>query len=144
MASRRSLTAVMELSPDKLAFIRGADEQPTTEGVPDLPAKREDEKSRLSTASAGSATHSQSTKRPRTGNLAAHNRHLLPEIDESIVWVSNPLVPLTTRLQPETAAALKRAGLEQRLCGRKPGTVQEIVEVALRSWLHSSGFLRQK
>jgi hypothetical protein len=45
------------------------------------------------------------------------------------------LIPLTIRLSPSTAAALKRAGLEQRLYGRTPGTVQEIVEEAIVQWL---------
>jgi hypothetical protein len=53
----------------------------------------------------------------------------------------NLLVPLTTRLTPVTASALKRAGLEQKLYGRKPSTVQEIAEEAIKSWLESEGYL---
>ncbi len=55
--------------------------------------------------------------------------------------MTNLLVPLTTRLSPSTAAALKRAGLEQKLYGRQPGTVQEIAEDAIRAWLTSEGYL---
>jgi hypothetical protein len=44
-------------------------------------------------------------------------------------------------LSPSTAAALKRAGLEQKLYGRQPGTVQEIAEAAIRSWLEDEGYL---
>lgn len=44
-------------------------------------------------------------------------------------------VPLTSRIRPEVAAALKRMSLERRLAGREPNTVQDIVEEALDSWL---------
>jgi hypothetical protein len=58
-----------------------------------------------------------------------------------MLGMANLLVPLTTRLSPSTAAALKRAGLEQKLYGREPGTVQEIAEDAIRSWLATEGYL---
>jgi hypothetical protein len=45
------------------------------------------------------------------------------------------LVPLTTRLTLETADALRRAGLENRIHGLAPATVQEIVEEAITQWL---------
>jgi hypothetical protein len=51
------------------------------------------------------------------------------------------LVPLTTRLQPSTAAALKRAGLEQKLRGEQPATVQEIAEEAIQEWLRDNGYM---
>jgi len=51
------------------------------------------------------------------------------------------LVPLTTRLQPKTADALRRAYLEQKLRRQQPATQQEIVEAALVEWLNSHGYL---
>jgi hypothetical protein len=50
------------------------------------------------------------------------------------------LVPLTTRLQPETAHVLRRAILHQRLQGQVPATVREIVEAAINRWLRDHGF----
>jgi hypothetical protein len=50
------------------------------------------------------------------------------------------LVPLTTRLQAKTAHLLRRAILQQRLEGRVPSTVQEIVEASVTRWLHDHGF----
>jgi hypothetical protein len=50
-------------------------------------------------------------------------------------------MPLTTRLQPRTANALRRAYLEQKLARREPATQQEIVEAALQAWLTLNGFL---
>jgi hypothetical protein len=55
--------------------------------------------------------------------------------------MANLLIPLTTRLTPPTTTALKRAGPEQKLYGRKPSTLQEIVEVAIKLWLDSEGYL---
>jgi hypothetical protein len=55
--------------------------------------------------------------------------------------MANLLIPLTTRLTPPTATALKRAGLEQKLYGRQPGTVQEIAEEAIVGWLREQGYL---
>ena len=51
------------------------------------------------------------------------------------------LIPVTVRLRPEIAAALKRASLERQLAGTEPNTQQEVVEQALRPWLKREGFL---
>ncbi len=142
MANRRSLTAAMELSPDKLAFVRGAAEPSLVVSDPVLSPQQPDA-AQPEDKNATPDTDLQSTNGSRSiSRSSLRTKRVLLEHDDAIVWISNPLVPLTTRLQPDTAAALKRAGLEQKLCGRKPGTVQEIVEAALRSWLQSSGFLQ--
>lgn len=44
-------------------------------------------------------------------------------------------VPLTTRIRPELAGALKRVSLERQLEGVGPSAVQDIVEEALERWL---------
>ena len=51
------------------------------------------------------------------------------------------LVPLTTRIGQQTADALRRAYLQQKLNRRLPDTQQEIVEAALRQWLSEHGLL---
>ena len=51
------------------------------------------------------------------------------------------LVPVTIRLQPELAGALKRASLERQLSGGAVFTQQDIVEEALTPWLKKAGFL---
>jgi hypothetical protein len=51
-------------------------------------------------------------------------------------------VPLTTRIRPKLAAALKRASLERQLAGQTPNTVQDILEVALEPWLIAQGYLK--
>jgi hypothetical protein len=54
---------------------------------------------------------------------------------------STPLVPVTVRLKPEIADALKRASLERQLNGIPTFTQQDIVEDALVPWLRSEGLL---
>ena len=52
------------------------------------------------------------------------------------------LIPVTVRLRPEIAGALKRASLERQLSGEELFTQQDIVEQALEPWLHREGLLR--
>lgn len=51
------------------------------------------------------------------------------------------LIPVTVRLRPEIAGALKRASLERELAGEELFTQQAIVEEALEPWLAGEGFL---
>ncbi len=51
------------------------------------------------------------------------------------------LIPVTVRLRPELAGALKRASLERQLAGEESYTQQELVEQALEPWLTSRGYL---
>jgi hypothetical protein len=51
------------------------------------------------------------------------------------------LIPVTVRLRPELAVALKRASLERQLAGEELFTQQEIVEQALEPWLREEGYL---
>ncbi len=50
-------------------------------------------------------------------------------------------VPLTARIRPELASALKRASLERQLEGIRPNSVQDILEAALEPWLRANGYL---
>lgn len=51
------------------------------------------------------------------------------------------LVPVTIRLRPELAGALKRASLERQLAGEPVYTQQDMVEEALTPWLKKAGYL---
>jgi hypothetical protein len=51
------------------------------------------------------------------------------------------LIPVTVRLRPEIAGALKRASLERQLAGEDVFTQQDLVEQALEPWLRSHGHL---
>lgn len=55
--------------------------------------------------------------------------------------LANLLVPVTVRLRPEIASALKRASLERQLNGIETYTQQDIVEEALLPWLKAEGLL---
>lgn len=49
------------------------------------------------------------------------------------------LIPITVRLRPEIAGALKRASLERQLAAAEFFSQQEIVERALVAWMHENG-----
>ncbi len=49
------------------------------------------------------------------------------------------LIPITVRLRPEIAGALKRASLERQLASAEFFSQQEIVERALAAWLTENG-----
>ena len=51
------------------------------------------------------------------------------------------LIPVTVRLQPEIAGALKRASLERQLGGEELFTQQDLVARALEPWLREHGYL---
>jgi len=51
------------------------------------------------------------------------------------------LIPVTVRLRPELAGALKRASLERQLNGETLFTQQDLVEQALEPWLRHQGYL---
>jgi hypothetical protein len=51
------------------------------------------------------------------------------------------LIPVTVRLRPDVAGALKRASLERQLAGEVMFTQQDLVEEALEPWLRENGYL---
>lgn len=50
------------------------------------------------------------------------------------------LIPITVRLRPEIAGALKRASLERQLAAADFFSQQEIVERALTAWMNQNGY----
>ncbi len=153
MTQRRSLTDALELTPDKVAFINGSSgDKPRTDVVPDNstsidPASDAEqgtvpaEDSNPTTDVAFEPARRQRRPKSATANSSARiNR--APEDYGAGMILNNVLVPLTTRLHPETALALKRASLEQRLRGLSPATVQEIVKQSVTYWLQSHGYLQ--
>jgi hypothetical protein len=144
--ARRSLGDALAMTPDKLAFIQGAnaaqEAKPTQTVELPKPISATEEPVALTEVIEAERTEVQS-ERPaaRSPRRQSRERDQSEFNDEAMLSMANLLVPLTTRLQPRTAAALKRAGLEQKLRGRKPSTVQEIAEEAIQLWLRNSGYL---
>lgn len=143
--TRRSLGAALAMTPDKLSFIQGATNpsQQTVAAIPKVEAQiavpTEEEPKQIEPAK--DVTEAVRPQQSRPQRRVARERQSQEFNDDAMLSMANLLVPLTTRLQPRTAAALKRAGLEQRLRGRKPSTVQEIAEIAIQDWLKDSGYL---
>ncbi len=156
-AKRRTMGAAIDVSADKLAFIKG--------GVPSTPINQLTEEMALAEVAAPIATVAPTAQQPAVSSEIPATIELEREVDEGessessrrktrprskretamrdepMLGLVNMLVPLTTRLSVSTAAALKRAGLEQKLYGRQPGTVQEIAEEAIKEWLNGQGYL---
>jgi len=132
--SRRGLTEALDLTPEKVAFIR-QERTLGTEAIVESP-RPEPLEHRGEGASAESTV---ALGRPvEEPSKVASERATTPR---SVGPHNQALVPLTTRLQPATAAALRRAYLERKLAGVEHATQQEIVEEALQDWLRSTGFL---
>ncbi len=142
MPERRSLSNALELTPEKMAFIEGrATGQPAptsprsptrVASSPTVPAPSPAERHPEEPPDDGAVPN----QRPR--RMSRPPRQVE---DDSTPLVDHLLVPVTTRLHPRTANALRRAHLEQKLARRKPATQQEIVEAALSDWLARKGFI---
>lgn len=133
MAERRVMGAALAISPEKLAFIQGASGDTKSEPPP---ARRQTPPPATtdSVAEPQEAAPKRSRRRP-----VAPDRH--SPTPKARPFISQILIPLTTRLQPDTASALRRACLEQKLAGRQPATQQEIVEAAVHAWLTAESYL---
>lgn len=139
MAERRSINEALNLTPEKLAFIK---QDPRLEAVKEQDVKTIDlEKSEeikeprevISEPVEPSVSKASPRRQARRTKRAATQPTLS----------GGALVPLTTRLQPETADALRRAYLERKLDGFTNATQQEIVEEALQAWLVNEGYLTE-
>ena len=144
--ARRSLGDALAMTPDKLAFIQGAnaaqEAKPTqTVEVPKTVSPIEEPIALTEAIEAERAEVQSERPAARSPRKQSRERDYSEFNDEAMLSMANLLVPLTTRLQPRTAAALKRAGLEQKLRGRKPSTVQEIAEEAIQLWLRNAKYL---
>ncbi len=146
MANRRTLGDAMTLSSDKLAFVQGTEGK--VAALAATPPKQEMAPSPLTVVPPEPGhelmVEEDETRAPtgRSPSRSSRSKSRNEEIDDTILLrMSRRWVPLTTKLQPRTAAALKRAGLEQRLRGGEPATVQEIVEIAVADWLVDQGYL---
>lgn len=136
MVERRSLGAAIGMSPEKRAFIQGG---PAVEKT--APSSPTPEPAKVEGSESIPPDHSRSESPARRSRSRRQARTPLPRGDEPLLGIANLLTPLTTRLRPSTAAALKRAGLEQKLRGQSPGTVQDIAEEAIQHWLRDYGYL---
>jgi hypothetical protein len=160
MNKRRSMNAAIDMTPESIAFIRGGiPSEPVTTQAESLVQVHDTPEPRRQGNGAGDTVETPGAKETREpiesenfvpekeGNErrrskgTGRGKGVASNREEPIVGMANFLVPLTTRLSLSTAAALKRAGLEQRLYGRQPATVQEIAEEAIRAWLGEQGYL---
>ncbi len=143
---RRSMGDAMMASADKLAFIRG--ESAPLEVIPKTivpkPVHVESHESSVSLEQPADKHLQNDDRQPVKAEKRTYRSKTNLRMESSQLSQNaypNLLVPLTTRLKPSTAAALKRACLEQKLSGQHPSSVQEIAEIAIADWLNANGFL---
>lgn len=148
---RRSIADAMQVTPEAMAFIKGSgtktvELKPKTAAkpvVPEIATPMEEGGSDEAVLEAASTNNDRkATTSERRRSYRSNPSKEAPQTNVNFGYgMANLLVPLTTRLQPATATALKRAGLEQKLRGQNPSTVQEIAEIAIQGWLKQNGFL---
>ncbi len=150
MTERRKLGDAMKLTPEKLAFIRSAD---TGKPGPSQPGKSDEvttsdislqirQEARSEAAMPETSTRSLPEHENGGGQPKRKRKPAEMESREANDDFYGPiLAPITTRLSPATADALRRACLEQKLARRRPHTQQDIVERAVVTWLEANGFL---
>lgn len=137
MAERRAMGEAMAISPEKMAFIQGGSGAAKAEPAP---VRRQEVVAPVHVSTEEQAVEPrEASPRPSRRRPAASERRKSPQEDRP--FIGQILIPLTTRLQPDTANALRRACLEQKLAGRQPATQQEIVEAAVRTWLAAEEYL---
>ena len=148
MASRRSLGHALSVTPEQKSFITGASttvEQPTSDqpviptptvAFPTTPKDTEEPEGIPEPLTESVPSHAQ-PRRTRSKARVEKDVRDSPHLPGLATLMMN----ISTRLQPHTGAALRKAVLEQRLQGAKPATVQEIVEIAVKGWLDENGYL---
>ena len=129
----------MEMTPAKLAFIKGDSDAKTPAASKELVSDSEPvEKTIEVSLPDAQATNAKETRSRGPRRTSSRPRQENPGASEVLDQV---LVSKTIRLPHRIAQALDRASLEQRLKYAKPYKQQEIAEEALTDWLAKSGYL---
>ncbi|MFO0912753.1 MAG: hypothetical protein U0795_07335 [Pirellulales bacterium] len=142
MVGRRPLGSALQLPAEALAFIHNQPPvseqlQPPQAFAEPTAMATEPPESRIDESVVSGEIR---PERPKTSRRAARGGELR-EAEERPSLLGELRVPLTTRLHPATADALRRANLEQRLKRVRPATQQEIVESAVKDWLKRNGYV---
>jgi hypothetical protein len=129
----------MEMTPARLAFIKGEETTPSRPAAVEVPPGKVAVERIIESQTQQAAIQEPKDARPRSSRRTSRRSGSdAPAASEVLDQV---LVPVTVRLPHRMAQALRRAYLEQRLKHAKPDTQQEIVEEALGDWLSRQGFL---
>ena len=130
----------MEMTPEKLAFIKGQPEKESKGSKSEAAATPAGPENVIEIERPKDEGEAPKSARPKVSRRSSRgsSRQGIPEPSELLDQV---LVPVTIRLPRRTAQALARAYLEQRLKHAKPDTQQEIADEALTDWLVREGYL---
>lgn len=70
--------------------------------------------------------------------VTAVAKELMPKVSSSAPIARTPI---STRLRPDLAEALKRASLQRQLEKIEPNTLTDMLEAAIEPWLKAHGYL---
>lgn len=139
MNERRSLNSALSSTPDLKspavqAFIAGG--APAKTMIPSpakapLPKPAEQPVELVKVTDEPSASEPKETKPKRSAKPQPAPQSLHSKV----------MISVTTRFEQQTAEALRRAHLEQKLKNMQPGTQQEIIEIAVQAWLRDNDYL---
>lgn len=138
MAERRPLATPFATSPDAdpetiRSFVKQEPREPAPVAEP--VTERPPQAVRVVPSNERSVAEPRPAVEPRTSPLSRTKKKRVGGITPVAP------VPVTVRLKPEIAGALKRASLERQLAGEELFTQQDIVENLLEPWLHDQGYL---
>lgn len=130
----RTLTNALEMTPEKLAFIRSGSQGNAAPEEPPVHARVSVDTSQTPPLDPEPSIEKPDAERQakRPSRRVAKERRV-----EQRTLVSGLRMSITTKLEPETVEALRRICLERRLEGVLPFTLQDIVEEAVSEWLAS-------
>ncbi len=137
MTKRRSLREAISMTPAQRAFIeQGLVGAPAAASKPaGISALTHRSNFRQPTPTAGLPGRERGAARTRPPKAA------LKPASQADRGLSRASIMVTSRLQLQTAEALRRASLERKLENEQPATTQAIIEVALQDWLRRHGYL---
>lgn len=130
----------MEMTPAKMAFIKGQETKESKPVAVEPPANKLPIEKIVELQPPVAENNEPKESRSRASRRSSRGRSSQEATQASEV-LDQVLVPVTVRLPHRMAQSLRRAYLEQRLKHAKPDTQQEIVEEALGDWLSRQGFL---
>ncbi len=168
MVERRSLLDALSSDDAKRAFINsglpaapGEDSPPIKNGKGQGAAAKHDRQAKRPGPTSGTSdpsakpspdekkqakrqpeTCKDRTRRARRSRPQSRNKTKQTVLeDQQRTRLTTPVVSITTRFRQPTAEALRKASLQRKLAAEQPSSQQEIVELAVSSWLETNGYL---
>jgi len=123
----RSLAAALSFSPEAAEFIQGASRKTS---APPRPVSKSSQAVRLPKRREESSTGQVKETKPKR-----RTRPQPPVSEKKETATTRAKIAITTRFSQETAEALRRESLQRKLRNETLHTQQDIIELAVSTWL---------